>query len=136
MNAKLTTLTAREVNAAVKAGFVPERLAWIPPGGQFSLENGQPMAIGGVSVLWDGVGAAWVAPSPYARKKPLLFFKTALSVLAGAAQSYGLHRIQCEVRACDHRSVKFALALGFTREATMKKYGPDKADYHLMTWLP
>ena len=140
MNSRLTTLTAAEVTEAVQAGFVPEpvaqRLAWIPPGGQYSLANGQPMAIGGVTVLWDGVGEAWLAPSEYCFKKPLLLVKTALSVLAGTAKQYNLHRVQCVVRADDRKAQRFALALGFERESTLVKYGPEGHDYFMMIWLP
>ena len=44
-----------------------------------------------------------------------------------------LHRLQITVRTDDNRAMRYAKAIGFETESVMKKFGPDKVDYLLMT---
>jgi hypothetical protein len=132
-------MTKDDVRAAVRKGFVckelAKRLELIPDGGQYCFGNGSPHALGGITVAWDGVGVAWLSPSKEIKKNKFAFFRAATEALAKAIVDFDLHRVHCEVKTTDRVALKFALLLGFEREATMKKYGPDKSDYHLMTWL-
>lgn len=111
-----------------------DRLLVIPPGRQKLIRNGSPLAMGGVTVPWTGVGICWLNVFPGAKGSALRLMRILFDELCAAQEEFKLHRIHAEVRAEDYTAVKFARLLGFGREFTMEKYGPDKSDYHMMTW--
>lgn len=134
-----TPMTVDDVHAAARKGFVCKELASriesIPYGGQYCFGNGSPHALGGITVVWAGVGVAWLTHSDEIKKNKFKFVRAAVKALAKAVFDFDLHRVHCEVKTSDRVAVKFALMLGFERESTMKRYGPDQSDYHLMSWL-
>lgn len=91
-----------------------------------------PVAIFGFVTLWNGVTESWLVADDNVRKRPLVLTKYAIHAHDIAKISMGLHRQQITVKITDMRAYKWALALGFEVEATMRKYGPDGTDYYLM----
>jgi hypothetical protein len=85
--------------------------------------------VGGVARLWPGLGEGWLLASPMARTKPVALTKGAMRGIAFTMQSLQLNRVQAHVKTSDIRAMKWAVALGFVREGTLRKYSPDGADY-------
>lgn len=88
--------------------------------------------IGGVARLWDGLGEVWMVPSPLAREYPLALTKAAWRTIDYAMTALELRRAQCFCKTSDSRAIRWAQALGFKREGTLRKYGADGSDYEVM----
>jgi len=95
--------------------------------------QGKPIAITGVVYFWNGVGELWSLFDESARTKPSTMLRTGKSYCDIAIRYLHLHRLQITVRTDDNRAINYAKHLGFTTEATLKEYGPDRVDYLLMT---
>ena len=72
-----------------------------------------------------------------ARSNPALTaFYEALATSGGLAglkliaDQFKFHRVHCHVIKDFDRAVKFAEFLGFTKEAELKQFGPNKEDYY------
>jgi hypothetical protein len=144
----LTRSTSRVIPYEPAHGRLIDRgdsdVAWLGnPGMQFDAQaaagtavtlliNGRIAAIGGVARLWPGLGEVWMVPTKLARTAPLALTRTAREVIAYSLQSLSLRRAQCFCKTTDKRAVRWAEALGFTREATLRRYGADGADYELL----
>jgi hypothetical protein len=96
------------------------------------LIDGRIAAIGGVARLWPGLGEVWMVPTKLARTLPLALTRTAMEVIEYSVQSLELRRAQCFCKTADKRAVRWAETLGFAREATLRRYGADGADYELL----
>lgn len=133
-------LTDEHVRQFLAQGLIAkelsDRLAVIPPGRHLKVNNGSALAMGGITTVWPGVGVAWLKVFPDAIKYPIRLCRIVFDELCRAQEDFKLHRIHIEVRADDPRAVRFAHLLSFVVESTMSKYGPDGADYHMMTWQP
>jgi hypothetical protein len=97
-----------------------------------AFDNVTPVAIFGFVPVWKGVTESWLLVDDKARALPIALTKYGIAVHDIAKISMDLHRQQITVRITDKRAYKWALALGFEIEATMRKYGPDGIDYYLM----
>lgn len=96
------------------------------------LANEVPVAMGGVSILWNGVAENWALTTVLVDRYPVWFHKTVLKLHRNTAEAFGLHRIQSTVRADNEKAVSWHRALGFEKEGLMKGYGMDQADYWMM----
>lgn len=94
--------------------------------------NLQPVAVFGFVPIWNGVCETWLMPDEKVRTIPYTLTKIGKRVMDIATISMGLHRIQLTVRTTDKRAEKWAYAIGFEKEALMRKYGADGVDYFLM----
>jgi hypothetical protein len=95
------------------------------------LINGRVACCGGVARLWPGLGEAWMLPAELARTEPLALTRRAKRFIASSMDALTLHRVQCFCKTLDHRAVRWAPALGFQREGTLRRYGADGDDYEV-----
>jgi RimJ/RimL family protein N-acetyltransferase len=95
----------------------------------------KPVAVFGCSLLWNGVGEMWSIIGDGARTKPIAMTKIGIAFIDICCISLGLHRLQITVKTSDNRAMKWAKAIGFISECTMKGYSTDKMDYDLMSRL-
>jgi hypothetical protein len=119
--------------------------AWLAnPGFQFDaqaasgtaitmLADRRVVCIGGVARLWPGLGEVWMVPTRAARKKPLALTHAAIETIEYSLQSLRLNRVQCFCKTEDERAKRWAVALGFSREATLRKYGAEGSDYDIFS---
>ena len=94
--------------------------------------HGEIVAVFGCSLLWDGVGEMWSVIGDVARTKPLSMTKIGIAFADISEIALRLHRLQITVKTSDIRAMKWARAIGFISESTMKAYSEDKLDYNLM----
>lgn len=97
-----------------------------------ALLNGRPVACFGATKLWNGVEEMWSLIENRARKYPKTLTKIAMAYCDFRAISGNLHRLQINVRCADRRAFRWAIAIGFELEGTMRKYGPDQSDFFIM----
>ncbi len=88
----------------------------------------EAIAIGGVSILWPGVGEAFIFASELIKKNQCWFHKKIVRQIIAIEEEHGLHRIQASVRVGNLQAQKWIERLGFKSEGEMKKFGPDKTD--------
>jgi len=96
------------------------------------LLHGKPVAVFGCCLLWEGVGEMWSVIGDTARNKPIATTKIGIAFTDICKLSMGLHRLQITVKTTDLRAIRWAGAIGFISESTMKQYSMDKYDYDLM----
>ena len=91
-----------------------------------------PVAIFGCVPIWNGVGEVWSLMDNRAKKNAILLTKIGFKVLYVIEQYLCLHRSQITVKSADVKAVRWARALGFRNEGTLKSYGPDGSDFYMM----
>jgi hypothetical protein len=94
--------------------------------------HGRPFVCMGAVDLWDGVVEMWLLIEERGRKYGKTLTRAAIGYRDFMVISKNLHRLQITVRCDDSRAFKWAKAIGFETEATMKAYGPTGSDYYLM----
>jgi hypothetical protein len=92
-----------------------------------ALHEGLVMGCAGVAPLHPGNASAWAVLGQCGPRFFVRIHKAALRYFAG--QDY--RRIQTAVRTDFEAGHRWARALGFENEGTMRKYGPEGADYDL-----
>jgi len=92
-------------------------------------EQEEIIACGGVHIMWEGVGEAWLVLSKEAYKSPISVARYTYQLFDTIMNENELWRVQASVHTDDDESVRFAEWLGFEDEGLMKKFGPDGADY-------
>lgn len=98
-----------------------------------AIVHGRPAACFGAVHIWQGVEEMWLLTEERVRDYPLLMTKAGKTYRDFRVIAENLHRLQITVRCEDMRAVRWATALGFEIEGFMKKYGPDKADFYMMS---
>jgi hypothetical protein len=96
---------------------------------------GRPIAVFGVVYIWNGVGEMWSMFDNQARTFHVTMVRGGRIFTDIAMRYLHLHRLQITVRTDDNRALRYAKSIGFETESTMRKFGPDKVDYLLMTRL-
>lgn len=91
--------------------------------------NDEVLAVGGVHVMWFGVGEGWLLVSPKALQKPVALARYTKKLLHVIMKKEAIRRIQASVHVDDERAFGFAEWLGFEYEGLMKKYGVEGDDY-------
>lgn len=112
-----------------------QRLAFARHGnivGATARKNGKIIVMGGVTIMWPGVGEGWIMLSKHAHKTPVTVAKYAGDVFDVIMKNANLTRVQASVIVTDPKAVRFAKWMGFDNEGIMKKYGPDGSDYYRM----
>ena len=94
------------------------------------LDDGKIVAMGGVHMLWNKVGEAWVLLSKHAKSKPRTVAKYADLMFDVIVHKNKLERIQASIAVNDAKAIRFGKWLGFEMEGLMRKYGPDGSDYY------
>ena len=95
------------------------------------MDGEQPVAIIGSFVFVPGVVHLWGLISEDVRAKPLAFHRVTRELLAYYEKTQKPRRIQMDVKASYIEGQKWAQALGFEYEGTMKRYGVNGEDFHL-----
>jgi RimJ/RimL family protein N-acetyltransferase len=95
--------------------------------------HGKPVACFGFMPIWTGVAEMWLLIEERGRKYGKSLTRAAMTVRDFAVLSNNLHRLQITVRCGDIRAVKWAQAIGFDKEATLYKYGPDGSDFYIFS---
>jgi RimJ/RimL family protein N-acetyltransferase len=75
----------------------------------------------------------WLVPSKDIGSHAISLVRGARAVTDTALQDYGVRRLQICVKVENDTAFKFAKALRFEVESVMRKFGPEGADYYMMT---
>jgi hypothetical protein len=94
-------------------------------------DGDSPIAIVGGNLVWEGFLTCWGILSDAVTKHPIAFTKEIRRLIRVHIEELKLYRLSMEVKADYLMGVRWANALGFECEGTMKKWGPDKSDYCL-----
>jgi len=126
-------ISLREVDARALA-FVPDLPRLIRDlartGPTFTAwADGQPACIGGVMILTEWMGEAWLFTSPLVERYPLWFHKAVRQYLRLIIAENGLRRVQANVFAENETSLRWTPRLGFIEEGPLYAYGPGGEDY-------
>jgi len=95
--------------------------------------HGRPVACFGSVPLWVGVEEMWCFIEERGRKYPKTLTRAAICYRDYRVIAKNLHRMQITVRCEDLRAVRWGTGIGFEIEGLMKKYGPDQADFFMMS---
>jgi len=95
-------------------------------------DEGDIIAIGGVSLLWPGVGAGWVLTSPLMVKYKIWTHRIIRDILNKAIKVHNLHRIESIILKNHGVSCKWVKRLGFRKEGLLRKYDSQGNDYWLV----
>lgn len=87
--------------------------------------------IAGMQTPWNGVAEFWAITTPFLGLHPVGYTRTLRRLLDVQVKKLKLHRVSMTVRGDYAAGHRWAKALGFTDEATLREYGPDKSDYVL-----
>ena len=94
------------------------------------LEDSEIVAMGGVHMLWNKVGEAWVMLGKDAKSKPRTVAKYADLMFDVIIHKNKLNRVQASIAVNDAKAIRFGKWLGFEMEGLMRRYGPDGSDYY------
>ncbi len=99
-----------------------------------ALYEGQIVGIGGVQIIWPGVGTFWLMLTDDCMKKGVhgILALSAIKEMADKlAEKNGLWRMQASVQLGFPEAIKMIEWLGFRRECLMKEYLPNCSDAYL-----
>ena len=97
------------------------------------LHHDIPVAVFGLVPIWKGLAEFWFIPDEAVRRFPMFMFRAFRAFIDISAISYDLHRQQITVRCDDEKAIRFAYLVGFNNEGRLEKYGPDQADFFMMS---
>ena len=91
--------------------------------------KGKPILCFGVTPIWPGVGEGWMIPTRQLQGNAVRLVRGARQLFEKIGPAMQLRRLQFMVRSSHLHAVKFAEALYFEQEATLRAYGPEGDDY-------
>ena len=91
-----------------------------------------PVMAGGIVKLWGGVGEVWLYLSPWFETHHKTAYKAIKQCWSDALKTNYFTRIQTPVCAALPANVRLIEHFGFSWEGTMRKWGPEGHDYHIM----
>ena len=94
-------------------------------------DEGKIIAVGGVVILWEGVGSGWVLTSDLLLKYKTWTHRNIKQILDITIDTQKLHRIESIILKDHCVSQKWAERLGFESEGLLRKYDSNKSDYYL-----
>ncbi len=96
------------------------------------LWNGDRVGVGGVVILWEGVGELWLILSKDFKGLGKVAALVAIQdKIEEIIKENNLRRIQAAVRTDFPQAVKMIEYFGFEREGLLKQYCPDKGDVYV-----
>tara|TARA_R100001082_G_C4357458_1_gene157604 strand:- start:1325 stop:1747 length:423 start_codon:yes stop_codon:yes gene_type:complete len=102
----------------------------------FTVMQGETVvALGGIHVLWNGVGEGFCMLSKHSDKWQTSIARYAKNMFEGIIENNGLHRVQASIHEKDPEAIRFAKWLGFENEGIMLHYGPDGSNYYRMSMV-
>ena len=84
--------------------------------------DGEIFCIGGLNILWEGVGEVWVIGSPEISKNKFSYMKVIKFYLKYFKDKYHLKRVQAQIVDDYDMLKRFAERLGFVYEGTLHNY--------------
>lgn len=93
------------------------------------MEDGLPILIGGIIILWAGVGEVWAVVTRRAAEIPITTHRTSVRYLEIMSREAGIVRAQCVVRSDFETGKRWVKSLGFRLEGLLRKYGKSGEDY-------
>ena len=84
--------------------------------------DGTIFAIGGLNILWEGVGEVWVVGSPNIPASKFSYIKIVKFYLKYFTDKYKLKRVQAQVIKDYEELHRFVKFMGFTYEGTLHNY--------------
>tara|TARA_R100000234_G_scaffold56764_1_gene34249 strand:- start:2181 stop:2603 length:423 start_codon:yes stop_codon:yes gene_type:complete len=103
--------------------------------GYVAIFDEQPVAIGGIHTLWDGVAEGWFVIGSLGKSYPLHLARVVKRMVNIIIEENNLFRLQASVCLNDKKAVRFIKWLKFQQEGIMSKFGPDKSDYYRYAWV-
>ena len=94
-------------------------------------DDGEILAIVGVSPMWKGVGQVWTMLTENARERGVVLTRGVVGFLSMLHSERGYHRLQATVTRGDETGRLWILRLGFEYEGMMLAYGPDLQSHSL-----
>lgn len=89
------------------------------------LIDGKIVGVGGVTVLWEGVGEGWLILTKDVLKHKTTAYNCIYRMTKKIIEECNLTRIQAVVRVDFPQAMKMMERLGFRREGYLRKYCPD-----------
>lgn len=98
-------------------------------------KNGEMIAVFGVTPIWEGVGHCYgyvTKDAPHYKKTLIIVGREMVAI---AADGFGFWRLQATVDTRFQRGINYLLALGFSVDGLLPRFGPDRADHVMMSRL-
>jgi len=96
------------------------------------------IGIGGINILYPGVGEAWLMLTKHANKETIFGFRKFCKIretMDAIIAENGLWRVEAQARVDSLESIRLIKVLGFEQICVRKKYCPDKTDMVLFEKL-
>jgi hypothetical protein len=90
--------------------------------------DGVVVGVGGIQILWEGVGEAWVILSQAALDHKIETYRGIFKKLKELIEECDLRRVQSVIRVDFPQAIRMIEHLGFQLEGYMKGYCPDGCD--------
>ena len=98
--------------------------------------DGQIAAVAGMTILWPGLGEAWLVLTPVGMAHPVFVTRRIAKHLWAVIREHGLRRVHVDVVADHQAGLDLVRALGFTDEHRMAAYGPSGEDFIRLAMFP
>lgn len=96
-----------------------------------ALFEGNIVGVGGMIILWDGVGEMWLMLTADCKREGafgMIAFEAIKKKVDELIKEYKMKRVQCTVRIDFPKAKRMVEALGFRQEGIMLRYCPDGCD--------
>ena len=93
--------------------------------------EGKLGVITGLTLIRPGVAEGWAVTTENLLKHPVAYTRQMRIIVREVFTQFRLHRLQIHVK-CEASLIKWAIALGFTVEGTLKSFGKNKEDYYIV----
>lgn len=97
--------------------------------------HGKPFFCFGLCMLWPGVAEWWMVPDANLNKVGMPFCRAARQFLDVIKEELLLVRLQCTVCTHNVQADKWIRFMQFESEGTLRKFGPERADYQMYSRL-
>lgn len=105
------------------------------PGYTGRIADGRVLGCAGMTELAPWVVDFWVIPGPLVKVYPIAFHKSVLVKFHALLETTDAHRIQAVVDPRYPERSRWCERLGFTKEATMRRFGPERQDMDLYAMI-
>lgn len=93
------------------------------------------LVVGGMVILWPGVGDCWCIGTDLVEKYPIIFFKVIKHIQNELIEHYNLHRIQAQCWEGHTQSLKWLERMGLSVEGFMRAFAPNGENYYQLSRL-
>ncbi len=96
--------------------------------------RGEPVAVVGMVMMWDGVAAVWMVATDKWQTVALPLTRWAKKTIIPLMKDAGIHRAQCWSMSGHDVAHGWLKRLGATEECASPGYGRDGQTFHLFAW--